>query len=200
MRFTVAGIGTEVGKTVVSAILAQTLQASYWKPVQAGELDNSDTHKVCALSDCQALPEAYRLQHPMSPHAAAALESIEIDPARLRPAHEPDRFIVELAGGLMVPLNLNYLNIDLVCDLGYPVVLVANYYLGSINHTLLSLQLLKSRNVDVAGIVFNGEPNLQSRDAIISISNCKVLLDLDHIDTLDKTNLKPYAKALRKAL
>lgn len=200
MRLTIAGIGTEVGKTVVSAILVRALQASYWKPVQAGELENTDTHKVCALSGCQALPEAYRLQQPMSPHAAAALESIEINPAALRPAAEPDPFIVELAGGLMVPLNNSYLNIDLVCELNYPVVLVASYYLGSINHTLLSLELLKSRNVEIKGIVFNGKPNPQSRDAILEISGCRALYDLEQIETLDTGTIEHHAAALRKNL
>lgn len=200
MRLIVAGIGTEVGKTVVSAILTQALNATYWKPVQAGELDNTDTHKVCKLSGCQALPEAYCLENPMSPHAAAAMESLEIDPSRLRPESEPEDFVVELAGGLMVPLNPRYLNIDLVCDLGYPVVLVASYYLGSINHTLLSLQLLESRNVDVAGVVFNGKPNQQSRAAIVGIGGCDVLYDLEHLDQLNSATVKKHATALRESL
>ena len=152
MSVIVAGIGTDVGKTVVSAILCEALQADYWKPIQAGDLNLSDSHKVRDLlkgnSDFTIWPEAYRLSQPLSPHAAAERDSIAINLAALSAAQPDERalggrnLVVELAGGLMVPLSKSLSTIDLIKQLSFPVVLVANYYLGSINHTLLSIHLL----------------------------------------------------------
>ena len=159
-QYIVAGISTEIGKTVVSAILCEALKADYWKPVQAGELDRTDTDKVrqwVSNPYSQFHPEAYRLKHPMSPHAAAALEGIRIDPQKLILPDTTWPLIVELAGGLMVPLTEDFLNIHLIQQLGLPVILVANYYLGSINHTLLSIEGLKQYDIPIKGIIFNGE-------------------------------------------
>lgn len=199
MRVIIAGIGTEIGKTVVSAIYCKAFAADYWKPVQAGELDYSDSHKVAALSGAKTWPEAYRLQHPMSPHAAAALEQIRIEPQQFQVPETAQNLVVELAGGLMVPLNEHYLNIDLAAQLGYPVVLVSRYYLGSINHTLLSIAMLRQRGLDIAGIVFNGERNEQSRSAILQYSDLPVLLDIDEHPTLDASLVAQYAETLRNA-
>lgn len=165
----VAGIGTEIGKTVASAVLVEALRADYWKPVQSGALEDSDTETVRRLvrnAQSQFHPEAYRLTQPLSPHAAAELDGVRIDLAQLTLPPTDNTLIIELAGGLMVPLNDRDLNIDWVQRLGLPVVLVSRNYLGSINHTLLSMAVCRSRNVPVLGILFNG-PTVPASEAFI---------------------------------
>lgn len=165
----VAGIGTEIGKTVVSAVLVEALQADYWKPIQSGGLDDSDTDSVKRLisnSVSQFHPEAYRLTQPMSPHAAAAIDNITIELSRINAPKTANALVVELAGGLMVPLNASLLNIDLVVELGLPVVLVSQNYLGSINHTLLSVEACRTRNIPLLGILFNG-PSVETTETFI---------------------------------
>lgn len=201
MSFIVAGIGTEVGKTVVSAILCEAKNADYWKPVQAGELDYSDSDKVRDLVTHKPFnihPETHRLKAPMSPHAAAALEGISITREDFeRPNTQGRTLITELAGGLMVPFSSTYLMVDLVMDLGDPVVLVANSYLGSINHTLLSLDLIRQRGIDCAGIIFNGTTNPQSREVILSYSQAPLIADIPHSNTLDKAFVRTHADKIR---
>lgn len=177
----VAGIGTEVGKTVVAAIFVERLRADYWKPVQAGSLDRSDTMTVRRLAPGGAAfyPEAYRLRHAMSPHAAAELEGVAIEQRKLALPQTANTLVVELAGGLMVPLGDKLTNIDLLPDWDLPVVLVANYYLGSINHTLLSLDALTRRNISVMGLVFNGDRVDSSRRLILAATGLSPLLDLE---------------------
>ena len=151
-KIIVAGIGTDTGKTVASAILCQALKADYWKPVQAGDLQNTDTHKIKRwVPSTKTHSEAYRLTQPMSPHAAAAIDGNTIEENNLVPPNTTNDLIIELAGGLMVPLREDFLNIDWVASTGLPIILVSNYYLGSINHTLLSLSLIKSRNIPLLG-------------------------------------------------
>ncbi len=198
--FVIAGIGTEIGKTVVSAIACAGLGADYWKPIQAGELDQSDTDKVrklAALSDDAIHPEAYRFSQPMSPHAASAIDQCEIKQAALSLPKTSNPLVVELAGGLMVPLNDQLLNIDLIAQWQLPVVLVANYYLGSINHTLLSAQLLKQRGIAVTGLIFNGETNTASRSAILAHSGLDCLLDIPQAKNLNHDFITHHGELLR---
>ncbi|EJF09252.1 dethiobiotin synthase [Pontibacter sp. BAB1700] len=174
-RYFVTGIGTDVGKTVAAAILTEALQADYWKPVQAGGLDFTDTDTVKSLISNEKSvfhPEAYRLKMAASPHKAAAAEGIEIDVHGLELPETQNNLIVEGAGGLMVPLNKRYLVLDLVQQLGLEVILVSRNYLGSINHTLLTAEVLRYRKVPVAGIIFNGEENQTSEDFIIKYTAC----------------------------
>ncbi len=202
MNIIVAGIGTDVGKTVVSAILCQALEADYWKPVQAGELDNSDSHKIekwVSRLDHTIWPEAYRLSEPISPHAAAKIDALEIDRQMLKaPNMQQKNLVIELAGGLMVPLAENFLTVDLAQDLQSPVILVANYYLGSINHSLLSLALLKARKIPTLGIIFNGAPNLQSRDAILQESQVSLLGEIPSAEQIDAAFIKTHADQILK--
>jgi len=174
MNLIVAAIGTDIGKTVISAMLCQAFKADYWKPVQAGDLNNSDTDKVKALVSYAGFKthrETHRLSAPMSPHAAAAIDGVTITQQGFqKPDTQGRGLITELAGGLMVPFSKDYLTIDLIADLGDPVVLVINSYLGSINHTLLSLELLKRRDIELAGVIFNGETNTDSREIILQYS------------------------------
>src|SRR5215217_5988408 len=165
----VTGIGTGVGKTVVSAILTESLKADYWKPIQSGDLDDSDTMKVqSVVSNNRTVfhPETYRLTQPYSPHKSADLDGVNITVDNFKLPETDNTLIIEGAGGLMVPLNNNDLMIDLIEKLNTEVVLVVQHYLGSINHTLLSLSLLYSRNIPVRAIVFNGDADEYSESVI----------------------------------
>ncbi len=170
----VTGIGTDVGKTVVAAILTEALQADYWKPVQAGNLDHTDTDTVRELvsnSRTTFHPEAYRLQLPASPHQAAAAENIKLESAQIKLPPTTNNLIIEGAGGLMVPLSPSFLMLDLIAQLKAEVILVSQNYLGSINHTLLSIECLQQRRLPIVGLVFNGPPTPASEDFITTYSS-----------------------------
>lgn len=169
-QYFVSGIGTEVGKTVASAVLARYLKSEYWKPVQAGDLDYSDTMKVAelaGLSSSEIWPERFRLNHPMSPHAAAALDKTPIRLSDFSLPSTSNPLIVEGAGGLMVPLNDQDLIIDLMAQLSLSCILVSRHYLGSINHSILSIEALRARGIEIAGIIINGNENQATEEAIL---------------------------------
>jgi dethiobiotin synthetase len=196
----VAGIGTEVGKTVASAILVEALQADYWKPIQSGYPPDSDTETVQALvsnSRSRFHPEVYRLREPLSPHAAAAAEGIQIDPTRLVLPETNNQLLIELAGGLMVPLTDTYLNIDLVQQLGFPVVLVTRNYLGSINHTLLSVEALRSRHIPIAGLVINGPHVPATESVLLAYTGLPCLLRIEDVPELTKELVKREGQKLK---
>ncbi|MDO6391614.1 dethiobiotin synthase [Pontibacter sp. BT731] len=196
-RYFVTGIGTDVGKTVAAAILTEALQADYWKPVQAGGLDFTDTDMVKSLVSNERSvfhPEAYRLKMASSPHKAAAAEGIEIDVHGLKLPETENNLIVEGAGGLMVPLNKRYLVLDLVQQLGLEVILVSRNYLGSINHTLLTAEVLRYRKVPVAGIIFNGEENQTSEDFIIKYTGLRRLPSIRQEADFCQEAVAAYAK------
>ncbi len=201
--YIVAGISTAVGKTVVSAILVEKLLADYWKPVQAGDLDSCDTLRVQQLTSHDGVfhPEAWRLNTAMSPHSAAKIDGVRISQDSLKLPGNGTPLIVELAGGLMVPLESQpgneLMNIDLLKKWGLPVVLVVNYYLGSINHTLLSIDALRARDIAMAGLVFNGDAISGSRSAILNLTGLRVLLDLPWADTLDRAFVSNQAERLK---
>jgi len=188
-RIFVTGIGTGIGKTVVSAILVEKLKADYWKPIQSGDLDNSDTRAVQALVSNTVTkfhPEAYRLTQPFSPHKSAYLDGIIIDPEKIITPDTDNMLIIEGAGGLMVPLNEQFLMIDLVKKLDAEVVLVSQNYLGSINHTLLSIAVLKQHNIPVKGLIFNGPKEPYTEDFILSYTGIKLLGHILPFDIIDK--------------
>lgn len=197
--YVIAGIGTEVGKTIVSAIMVQRLKADYWKPVQAGSLDQSDTMTVRQLAPCGAVfhPEAFRLKRAMSPHAAAKKEGVLIEQKQMTLPLTENTLVVELAGGLMAPLAPGLSNIDLLPDWKLPVVLVSSYYLGSINHTLLSIEALKRRNISLLGLVFNGDPVESTRSAILESSGLRSLLDIERTDRFDSTWMEKQVENLQ---
>lgn len=197
MKLIVAGIGTEIGKTVVSAIIVEALQADYWKPVQSGALEDSDTETVRGLISnprSKFHPEAYRLREPLSPHAAAQIDGVTIDLERLTVPQTDNKLVIELAGGLMVPLNNRDLNIDWVHKTGLPVVLVSRNYLGSINHTLLSIEACRTRAIPVLGIVFNGPEVPASESVILTISGLPCLGRVEQEQELNKANIRQYAE------
>jgi len=197
----VTGTDTDVGKTVVSAALTLGLGAAYWKPIQAGTAPSTDTGDVKAwtgLPDSRFLPETYVLEAPMSPHAAAALEGIEIDPERILatvpPADRP--VVVEGAGGLMVPVGPATLVIDLIAGLGLPVVLVARTGLGTLNHTLLSVAELRRRAIPLLGVVLNGAPHESNHRAIETYGDVPVLGRVPPLSALDAASLSAAFAAL----
>jgi dethiobiotin synthetase len=192
-KYFVTGIGTGVGKTVVSAILTEALKADYWKPVQCGGLENTDSDIVRSLisnTQTKIHPEIYKFKTPASPHYAAEIDNIKIEIVNFKIPETKNHLIIEGAGGLMVPLNENFLVIDLIKQFNADVILVSQNYLGSINHTLLSLEILKSRNIKIKGIVFNGEPNAPSEKYILDHSKVKHLFSLLLQKKIDKAFIK----------
>ncbi|WP_374164714.1 dethiobiotin synthase [Arcticibacter sp. MXS-1] len=184
----VTAIDTGIGKTVVSAILVERLKADYWKPIQSGDLDNSDTQTVKRLVTNPATvfhPEAYRLTQPFSPHKSAELDGISIDLNNIKVPETPNQLVIEGAGGLMVPLNDKHFIIDLIQKFEAEVVLVVRHYLGSINHTLLSLSILQQRGIPVSSIVILGENDLYSEKAIRNFAGdikFETIPLTDHVD------------------
>lgn len=190
-RFIVTGTDTGIGKTVFSAALTGALRAFYWKPVQSGLGEETDTELVRRLSGLPAehfLPEAYRLKLPASPHLSAQVEGVTIDPTALTlPAHDP--LVVEGAGGLMVPLTRRDLTIDLFARWGLPVILCARTQLGTINHTLLSIEAMKARGMPIHGIAFIGDEMRDSQDVIAELSGVRVLGRLPRVEPMDAAGL-----------
>lgn len=153
----ITGIGTDVGKTVAAAVITKALDADYWKPVQCGDLDNSDSIKIARLTGMKTLPEMFQLKAPMSPHVAADLEGIELSITRIELPKSDKPIVVEGAGGVMVPFNSKETYLDLMLKLNLPVVLVTRHYLGSINHTVLSWKVLKEAGLNVVALIISGK-------------------------------------------
>jgi dethiobiotin synthetase len=192
-RLVVAGTDTGVGKTTFAAALAGALDGVYWKPVQAGDLDETDAEIVLRLSSLtprQILPEAYRLKTPASPHLAAEIDGITIDP-RMLVLPECDRpLIVEGAGGLLVPLTREITYIDIIARWNIPVVLCARTTLGTINHSLLSIEALRARDIALVGIAFIGDENIESERIIPDIGRTRRLGRLPHLAPLTRSALQ----------
>jgi dethiobiotin synthetase len=197
MNYFVTGIDTDSGKTFVSDILCEALGYDYWKPVQAGKPRDTDTIKQLT-SRTNIHPEAYVLKTPASPHAAAKIDGVTID---LKNIHLPTtkNLIIEGAGGCLVPLNDSDFVIDLVSKLNAKIILVADLYLGSINHTLLTIHLLSSRGYPVKGIIFNGEPNPESERVILQHSNYPCLLRINKERIVDIQTVKKYGAVLKES-
>jgi dethiobiotin synthetase len=183
MRLVVTGTDTGIGKTVFAAALARALGAAYWKPIQSGLLDGADGETAAALGVARVLPEAYRLTEPLSPHRAAELDGVTIDPARLVPP-DADPLVIEGAGGVLVPVTRELLYADLFARWGLPVVLVARTGLGTINHSLLSVEALRARGVAVHGIAFVGDANADNEATICAMAGVKRLGRLPRLDPL----------------
>lgn len=186
-QLVIAGIGTDVGKTVIAAIVAEALHAVYWKPIQAGGLEASDSHRVVELTkNVRILPELYRFTQPKSPHAAAHSDGIEVDLNLLKvPVERP--LVIEGAGGLMVPINHNAFTFaDLYSQWNLPLVLVSRHYLGSINHTLLTVEVLKQRRIPILGIVFIGD-NLESESIILKATSLEAIATVPEVHEVDRS-------------
>lgn len=192
-RLFVTGTDTDAGKSVVSALLVQALQADYWKPIQSGTTPHTDSQwlsSILDLSPDRIHPEGYLLDLPASPHASAEAEGVTIDPHSLRIPHTERPLIIEGAGGLMVPLTREYLLIDLMAEWKIPVVLVCHTVLGSINHSLLSIEALRNRNIPLQGIVFNDGGRPESESVILEFSKAPLLGRLPKLATLNPESLQ----------
>jgi dethiobiotin synthetase len=191
-RFVIAGTDTGVGKTVFAAALAGALDGTYWKPIQCGLEGGGDAaivRNLGGLPPGRILPEAYVLKTPASPHRAAELDGMEIDIARLEPPKVSHPLVIEGAGGLMVPITRDLLQIDLFAGWQIPVILVARTGLGTINHSLLSIEALSSRAIPIHGIVFIGDENTDTQRTIVEIGQARNLGRLPHIPRLDRESL-----------
>ena len=188
----VTGTDTNVGKTVFAAALAGAMGAFYWKPVQAGLEGGSDAATVAALGvpADHILAEAYRLTTPCSPHRAAELDNITIDPDRLMPPRQAGSLVVEGAGGALVPVTRTLLYADLFARWGHPVVIVARTGLGTINHSLMTIEALRTRGVPILGIAFIGDREEDSETTIAALGSVKRLGRLPHLTTLTSETLR----------
>jgi dethiobiotin synthetase len=198
----ITGISTDVGKTVVAAIVTEALEADYWKPIQAGELENSDTHKVqrwISNSKTTFHPSAFKLKTPMSPHAAAEIDGVKISGKSIKRPSTKNNLVIEGAGGLRVPLNDTETVVDIIKATDR-VIVVSQHYLGSINHTLLTIENLKAKNLKVFGIIFNGEENKTTEDIITKMSGVPILGRIDQEPYIDTNVIKEYANLFKGIL
>jgi dethiobiotin synthetase len=202
MKLFITGIGTDVGKTIASSIVTEALEADYWKPVQAGDLDNSDSHKIqrYVSNDKTVIhPNSYQLNTPASPHFAAQIDGITIDLKKISEPKTKNHLVIEGAGGILVPLNDSDCIIDLI-QKDYKVIVVSRHYLGSINHTLLTFEALKSRNINVAGIIFSGDENKATEEIILQKTNTKCIGRIDNEPYFDQNVIRYYADKFRENL
>ena len=199
MNIIIAGIHTGIGKTVCSAVICQALGYDYWKPVQAGELNDSDSifiKRNVTNPHCQVHPEKYRLTIPASPHYAAEMDGVEIKPADFLLPNTNNSIVVETAGGIMSPLSNSFLNIDLMQQMNLPVILVSNNYLGSINHTLLTAEAMHKKSVPVKGLVFCGHEFLSTRDFILQYTKLPLLFSIPQFDVITSAVIADFAKTV----
>jgi dethiobiotin synthetase len=205
----IVGIHTGIGKTVVSAVITELLGADYWKPIQAGieERDMFTVKRLISNDESRVHPEAVLLKMPASPHTAAAAEGIEIDYTKFEWPDTNKLLVVETAGGVLSPVSHTKTVADMVKDFNLSVVLVSQNYLGSINHTLTAIEALKSRQINIVGIVINGEPNESSEKFITQYSGDKIIMRIPLIDMSDQQSFmnavgqaKVYKEVLRKVL
>lgn len=202
MKLFITGIGTDVGKTIASAIVTQALEADYWKPIQAGDLDNSDSHKVkskISNPKSQIFENSYKLNTPASPHFAAAIDGITIDLKQIQEPTTTNHLVIEGAGGVFVPLNNQDCIIDLI-QKDYKVLLVSRHYLGSINHTLLTFEALKNRNIPLAGIIFSGDENKASEEIILAKTKAKFIGRIEEEPYFNANVIQQYADDFRENL
>ena len=209
MKIFITGISTDVGKTVASAIIVEALEADYWKPIQAGDLDNSDSHKIKSYISNDGHPDhsrrtvihenSYKLNTPASPHFAAELDGIVIDLKQIKEPISQNHLVIEGAGGLFVPLNETDCVVDLIKP-DYKVLIVSRHYLGSINHTLLSIEALKNRKIKIAGIIFSGNENKATESIILNKSGLKCIGRIEQEPYFDQNVIKEYADLFRENL
>ena len=197
----ITGIGTDVGKTVASAILTEALEADYWKPIQAGDLEHCDTKKVQQLvSNTRSVfhDNSFALQTPMSPHAAADIDGVSIELKHIKAPKTKNNLVIEGAGGLLVPLSETATILDLIKP-DYKVIVVSRHYLGSINHTLLTINLLQAKGFEVA-LIFSGNEHKTTEDIIITMTNVSVIGRINEEPYFDKNVILEYAEEFRQKL
>ena len=199
-QYFITGIGTSVGKTIAAAALVKLWGANYWKPIQSGDLENSDSMMIHRLlgTGATVYPEVHRLNTPASPHYSAQIDGVSINVEDFDLPRTNKNLIVEGAGGLLVPLNDREFIIDLITHLGLPVILVCSGYLGSINHSLLSFQYLAARGVPVAYILLNGELLASTRQVLLANRPAgSKIITLPRLATLDSEGLEKALEELK---
>jgi dethiobiotin synthetase len=202
MKLFITGISTDVGKTIASAIIVEALEADYWKPIQAGDVDHSDSYKVKSfISNKKTIihPNSYLLNTPASPHLAAEIDGIAIDLKQIKEADTQNHLVIEGAGGVFVPLNGTDCVIDLIQP-DYKVIVVSRHYLGSINHTLLTIESLHNRKIEIRGIIFSGEENKATESIILNKTGVKCIGRIEQEPYFDQNVIKEYADRFRENL
>jgi len=202
MKLFVTGISTDVGKTITSAIIVEALEADYWKPIQAGDLDNSDSHKIkskISNKKTKIFDNNYKLNTSASPHLAAEIDGITIDLKKIKEPKTDNHVVIEGAGGIFVPLNEKDTIIDLIQS-DYKIIVVSRHYLGSINHTLLTIEAIKNRGFDVHGIIFSGSENKSTEDLILNKTGVKPIGRIDEEPYFDQNVIMEYADLFRHNL
>lgn len=199
MNYFVTAIGTDCGKTVVSAILCEALRADYWKPVQAGLPRDTDTVKGLVSNPTTVFhDEQFLLKTPASPHAAAKIDGMTVDLHSFILPHTSNDLIIEGAGGCLVPLNNSELVVDLISRFGTEAIVVSNHYLGSINHTLMTIEALINRRIPIKGIIFNGDANAETERIILHRTRLKCLLRINKEPSINRQVIKMYADLLNE--
>lgn len=202
MKLFITGIGTDVGKTITAAIITQALEADYWKPIQAGDIDHSDSHKIQHYISNQKTiihPNSYQLNTPASPHLAAELDGVSIVLDQIIEPKTKNHLVIEGAGGVLVPLNRTDCVIDFVRS-DYKVIVVSRHYLGSINHTLLTVEALQNRKIKIAGIVFSGAENKATESIILQKTKLTCIGRIDEEPYFDQNVIQYYADIFRDNL
>jgi dethiobiotin synthetase len=202
MKLFITGISTDVGKTIASAIIVEALQADYWKPIQAGDVENSDSHKIKSLvSNKRTIihSNSYLLNTPASPHVAAEIDGVIIDLQQIKEPLTQNHLVIEGAGGVFVPLNDTDCVIDLIQP-DYKVIVVSRHYLGSINHTLLTIEALHNRKIAIGGIFFSGNENPSTESVILNKTGIKCLGRIEQEPYFDQNVIKEYADRFRDRL
>ena len=202
MKLFITGISTDVGKTIASAIITEALEADYWKPIQAGDLDQSDSHKIQKLlsnTKSKIHPNSYALHTPASPHLAAEIDGITIDIKKIQEPITQNHLVVEGAGGVFVPINNEQTIIDLIQP-DYKLIVVSRHYLGSINHTLLTIEALQNRKIGIGGIIFSGNENPSTEAIILSKTGIKSIGRINEEPYFDQNVILEYADLFRENL
>jgi len=200
MNYFITGIGTNVGKTVVSAILTECLNADYWKPIQSGVLEGKDSDTVKSLiTNTQSVfhPETYLLKEHLSPHFAAKLDGIHIELKKIQLPETKNHLIIEGAGGLLVPINESNYVIDIAQQFDCEIVLVISSYLGCINHSLLSIDYLKRNHFKLKALIFNGEFEPEVKQAITHTVQNTLIIDIPTLSTLHKSQILEISQIIR---
>jgi dethiobiotin synthetase len=200
MNLFITGIGTNVGKTIVSAVLTEALLADYWKPIQSGIVEGKDSDTVKSLiSNTKTVfhPETYLLNEPLSPHFAAKLDgvTIELDKIQLPSTH--NNLIIEGAGGILVPINSTQYVIDIAKQFECEIILVISSYLGCINHSLLSIDYLKRNHFKIKALVFNGEFEPEVKQPIINYSSESKVIDIPSLKSLSKQQISEVSTKIK---
>ena len=198
-QFVICGTDTDIGKTLISSFFVRGLNAFYWKPIQSGietSTDSQTLEKLARINKAKIINEAYVFTKPLSPHWAAEIDQKTIDFNFLQLPKVNDPLIVETAGGLMVPLTRNFLQIDQIKKWDLPVILVCKSSLGTLNHTLLSIEALQKRNINILGLVVNGEKHLDNPKTLVEFSRIPVIAEFPYLPKVDSNNLDILWKEL----